>query len=130
VKQIVTQLRLPNKGVMWKEAQKEIKSVLPYITAEELTEVQEQFRSSGSVQVRLSEKEADLFKTLTLSRSHSAIVPREEYDCCGSGVICGNGCAMDVQSSKYMGPTDLGIVPVPVPGGGGDDESFTEVGEL
>lgn len=122
VKQIVTQLRLPSKGVMWKEAQKELKSVLPYITEEELMVVQDRFKESGRIQVRLSRKEADLFKTLVSPKAHSELVPREEYTCCGTGVICGDGCAMEVQSSKYMGPTDLGIVPVPVPGGGGDDE--------
>lgn len=133
VKQVVTQLRLPDKGVTWKAAKKDLKRALPYITEEEVTEVQERFKHGGETQIRLSDKEVGLFKTLVLSSSQVALVPREEFTCCGRGVVCGTGCAMEVKSSKHMGPTDLGIVPVPVKGGGGDDfasevaEAFTEV---
>ncbi len=136
VKQIVTQLKLPNKGVMWKGAKKEVKRVLPYITEEELEEVHQQFKDSGEVHIRLSDKEAALFKTLNINTRRKPLVPLEEYECCGHGVVCGNGCAMDVQSSKFMGPTDLGLDPVPIKGGGGedscpdDDECFTAVEAL
>lgn len=128
VKQIVTRLKLPNKSVMWKEAEKELKRVLPYITEHELVEVHSHFKEGGKVRIRLSKKEADLFKVLdTSDHTRRDLVPREQYSCCGRGIVCGLSCAMDVQSSLYMGPTDLGIVPVAVEGGGGDcDGDFAE----
>ncbi len=111
VKDVLTCIRLPDKSVLWKEAKKELKRVLPYITDEELDVVKERFQENGEIRIRLSSPETKLFKAIKTDSRPVKIVKREDFDCCGEGHVCDFDCARKVGSSQYMTATDLGLIP-------------------